>query len=1026
MANAQLTGVLRHIRRLTAHPPAEDLSDGQLLDRFVAGQEEAAFAALVRRHSGLVLGVCRRLLGHEQDAEDAFQATFLVLAKKAGSIRNKEAVGSWLYGVAFHIAGEARQQALRRRRRERQVRDMDPPDSLAGPAGPAPDAVLDEELQRLPEKFRLPLVLCYLQGKSNREAADILGWPPGSMSRRLARARELLREHLTRRGVALPAVPLATLLGRDGAQAAAPAALLTSTVRAGLAFAAGKAVHGTVSAAALTLAQGALKAMAVSKLKIGIVLLCLFGLFCLGAPAGPAPPGPPLAAGPQAKQSSGEKGAKAARTQPQKPLTITGRVLDEAGKPVAGAEVAVFAIRRSDQFSPNPRQEMQAQGKADQKGTFRLSVKAAAEPIGILQVLAGAKGRGLAWQRLTAGKKGFEEAVLRLSPERILTGRLVDLQGVPAAKVKGRILLVERTPDRQVGGPRIGPILPGGGGFGGGGGGAMMAPMQLPGLDRFPFQMNPPPKGFPWWPKPLATDAQGRFRIAGFGRDQTVQVLIDDDRFALQELTLKTGTADKPKPVAQSLAPAQRVEGRVVYEDTGKPAVGARVAIRSAGKSRGGQSGGAADARGRFRVNCYQGTYLTLRVDPAGREPYLAILKQVPWPKGAVSQKVDIALPRGVRVQGKVVDRTSGKPVGQVRVTYLPRPENNPSLPKSLVDFSYAAAAGPDGAFALVVPAGPGHLLANAPGRDFVGQVAGSEELLRGKPGGFRNYFHGVLALDLKPKQGQQEVKLSLRRGITLRGKLVGPDGKPVPRAVLFGPGELLAPLGEVHGIIHHFLGGQGPRALLVRDGSFELHGCDPDRTYRVLIRDYPDLPKAARSGNNSRENMMWAVLLSEERRRGTTLPGVTLGLVLGQAKNPLGAAVEISAKKANGKPLTVKLSPCGSARIRFVDEGGKPLKPNTAVEMEVTPRGSGKNGLAAETIAVRIYEQYVRLMQGKALPTPDAEGRLSLPALIPGVTYRVKVFRQRGQDLAEKKFTVQSGKTTKLPDLVVKGAGKK
>jgi RNA polymerase sigma factor (sigma-70 family) len=1032
MANVQLAVVLRHIRRLATKPPEEDPTDGQLLERFVSSREQAAFAALVQRHSGLVLGVCRRILGHEQDAEDAFQATFLVLAKKAGSIRNKEAVGSWLYGVAYHIAGEARQQAIRRRQRERQVQDMDPPDALAGPVAPVVDGVLDEELQRLPDKLRLPLVLCYLQGKSNREAADALGWPAGSMSRRLARGRELLRQNLTRRGVALPGGVLATVLAQDGARAAASSALLKTTVQACLAFAAGKAVAGTVSATALNLAQGALKAMTMSKLKIGTALLLVFGLLCLGMPASPTV-APAAQAGPQSPASPADKGTKssdAAKKPSQTParqLTIAGTVLDGAKKLLAGADVAIVAVHSQDLFNFRSRQKMAAQGKTDKKGRFRLAVpKASAGQSVFLSVLAGAKGYGLEWQQVVLNRKGAEEVEVHLQPEQVVTGRLVDLQGLPAAKVKGRVVQVRKTVSKNQ--PRRGMpyvAIPGGGG---GTGGAMIAPAPFQIPDQFVFQMNPPPRKFPWWPKPMTTDAKGRFQVSGFGRNQTIQLLIDDDRYALQDVMLETGAKGKPRPVSQSLAPPHVVEGRVVYEDTRKPAAKVWVAVAARSRNRGSQTNGQTDEKGRFKINSYEGDYLSMRVDPAPGEPYLGVFKYMAWTKGAVREKVDFSLPRGVRVRGKVVDKASGKPVDRVHVSFLPLQENNPTHRKDLLDFAFSANSGSDGAFEMVVPAEPGHLLCNASDKGFISQAVGTDALRSGKGGGVRRYFHGVLALDLKGHKGDKEVKVSLRRGVTVRGKLVGPDGKPVLRAFLFGPGELLAQQGDIRPVDFILRRNQGMRALLVRNGRFELAGCDPERTYRVLIRNCPDLPEKVKPGRASQETMLAAILLREGSRPGGTVPAeLALPPLLGKAKDPLGVAVDISARKADGKPVTVKLVQCGSAQVRFVDATGKPLQPNTGVAMEISPPIKGKNPMAAETVVVRTYQQFVRLRRRSSLPAPDDAGRFILSTLIPGVTYRIHVFARRlNEVLVEKEVIVQSGKTTKLADLVIKEPAKK
>jgi hypothetical protein len=462
------------------------------------------------------------------------------------------------------------------------------------------------------------------------------------------------------------------------------------------------------------------------------------------------------------------------------------------------------------------------------------------------------------------------------------------------------------------------------------------------------------------------------------------------------------------------------VEGRVVYEDTGKPAAGAQVTVWPAYSGR--ENEGTADARGQFSVNCYQTQTVRMRVAAAGQDPYLSITRQVSWPKGAVRIKVDFAVPRGVRLRGHVVDQTSGKPIAGAALSFLPLQSNNPARPKGLADFTYTGTSGTDGAFTTDVPVGRGHLLCNSPQLGLVTQAVSSEALLSGNTGGKRRYFHGILALDLKAQKEEKEVKLSLRRGVTLRGKLVGPDGKPVNKAVLFGPGDLLAPPMEPITLGLRPTVGPGPRALVVRDGQFELPNCDPDQTYRVFIRDWPDLPDAA-PAVATRDNMVLTILFSEIRRRATVPTEVVLPMLLGKGKNPLAASVDISAKKAGGKPMTVQLAPCGSAVVRFVDAAGKPAKPNLALEMEVTPKGAGKNGLPAEAFVVRLFQQSLRLRGANTLPTPDAAGRLTLSALIPGVTYRVQVFGRRvGEVLATKEFTVPAGKTVTIPDQVVKG----
>jgi RNA polymerase sigma factor (sigma-70 family) len=291
MSAVRLVEVIRDLRGRLAPADADAVTDAALLDRFLARRDEDAFAALVRRHGPMVFGVCRRVLRDPHDAEDAFQATFLVLVRKGPAVRSLRSVGNWLYGVARRTALEARRAAARRRAKEagamaRSATEGDARDEVC--------AVLDEELARLPEKLRAPVVLCELEGKTRKEAARSLGWPEGTVASRLASARRVLAARLTRRGIAVPVGAVAASAAGEASSAGVPAGLVRLTVR----VAVGRAVASSGVAA---LVKGVVMTMLVKKLKA-----CVGGLLvavALGA-GGVAFTG---AGAPSARAADGQK-----------------------------------------------------------------------------------------------------------------------------------------------------------------------------------------------------------------------------------------------------------------------------------------------------------------------------------------------------------------------------------------------------------------------------------------------------------------------------------------------------------------------------------------------------------------------------------------------------------------------------------------------------------------------------------------------------------------------------------------------
>jgi len=279
MATVAVNTVVRHLRRTALRQDVASLTDGELLQAYVGRRDEAAFEALVRRHGAMVLGVCRRVLRNHADAEDAFQATFLVLMRKAASIRSPSAVSSWLYGVACTTATKAKAMNRKRRTRELEAGTM-PRAQACEEVWRAVQALLDAELACLPEKFRVAIVLCDLENKTIKDAARHLGCPQGTLATHLARGRALLARRLAKHGLVVSVGALAAALSHGAAAANVPSALVHSTIKATSLCAAGQAAAGIVSARVAALSQGVLQAMFLTKLKssiAGLVLLATLG-----------------------------------------------------------------------------------------------------------------------------------------------------------------------------------------------------------------------------------------------------------------------------------------------------------------------------------------------------------------------------------------------------------------------------------------------------------------------------------------------------------------------------------------------------------------------------------------------------------------------------------------------------------------------------------------------------------------------------------------------------------------------------
>jgi RNA polymerase sigma factor (sigma-70 family) len=346
MPAGPLARVVQFCRSVLAPESADAAADAHLLELFVQRQDEAAFAALLHRHGPMVFGVCRRILGNSHDAEDAFQAVFLVLTRKAASIRPRRMVGNWLYGVAFRTALEARKAAARRQVKERHYHER-----RQAEQGDEMDeellAILDEELHRLPDRYRAVLVLCDLEALTRKEAAQQLGCKEGTIASRLDRGRKLLAKRLTRRGLIVSGAVLVTALSAQAAQAAVPPALLAGAVQTST-HAGGGTAGGLLSKKVVALAERVLRVLWLRRLKsvlglvLGVVIVALvlgIVVFRAGAalPSLPNAPPPESEAGNPDPEGEGNLTAKGLLHEEKLPLPVHGVAFSPDGKYLATA-----------------------------------------------------------------------------------------------------------------------------------------------------------------------------------------------------------------------------------------------------------------------------------------------------------------------------------------------------------------------------------------------------------------------------------------------------------------------------------------------------------------------------------------------------------------------------------------------------------------------------------------------------------------------------------------------------------------
>ncbi|SIO59900.1 RNA polymerase sigma factor, sigma-70 family [Singulisphaera sp. GP187] len=755
------------------------LSDRQLLDRFSSGDtaaSEPAFAMLVERHGPLVLAVCRRLLADPHLAEDAFQATFLVLARRAGSVRNRDALGGWLHRVARRVALRLRIRIDRRKSHERPeveevaVNDADrlQHDELR--------AVIDAEIDRLGEAQRLPVVLCCLQGLSHEEAAHQLDWPLGSVKSRLARGRRRLQDRLLRRGFA-PAVAAVAgstaFLGNEATAAVAPA-LVEATARAATALAIRGLVTGVVPATALVLVREELVSMIAFKLKLAAAVSLTAGSFALligfALAASQGEEASPKIA--PAKQAAETPSANKADASPVVvKLSASGKVVDSGGKPIAGATVILrewSLYRAREPRSKEDRTFMEREGlvdslaetKTDDEGRFRFDDVAApgfkkTEGVGQSvfpwDVVALAPGHGLNWVQLTLQNQQAP-ITLTLGLEGTVRGRIVEPGGKPVVDAKVSVYGLQ-----PLGSPDINGV-------------------------RTDNGLNLSWSAFPVGAK---TDSEGRFIIRGLPIERIAALAVTEPRH--ERLFAFAATTDEPQPnhiqrsfrsfgrVTESRHPIHTggftltakttdhvLTGRVTLETGGKPARDARLTCNNQATK--------ADSAGRFHIEGLTSGPLELQVTSADVDA-APIVTTIAIPEEPKVLERSLSLPPGLVLTGRVLDGASGKGIANALLTFIPMPE----AARTSLDFDPQNETDAEGRYRLVVPAGLGTLLLQTIPQGFA------------KPVGDR--FDGPadpkFSREISGRSGQTievaEFSLIRSRNIVLR--VVDPDGRPVENA---------------------------------------------------------------------------------------------------------------------------------------------------------------------------------------------------------------------------------------------------
>jgi DNA-directed RNA polymerase specialized sigma24 family protein/protocatechuate 3,4-dioxygenase beta subunit len=808
MASGLASGTtLRHLHDLFNVGTAVGLTDGQLLARYAVSNDESAFAALVARHGPMVAATCRAILHHEHDVEDAFQATFLVLARKAGSVRTGDALGGWLHRVAYRVAVQTNIASRQRRRRESDL---------------APWAIVHEEIDRLPERHRLPVVLCDLEGLSYEQAASRLRATVAAVRCRLSKGRERLRDRLARRGVTATALAVviastadasaavgptwasATVAAATGAASSAPAAALAQTIVRGMLFTRLK----IVAAAAVTAAAGIVSA--------GLVV----------ETAKPHEPGPEMNAPAASRSTAPTSNPPSPERAAEELIEVRGRVVDPDGRAVGGATVWTAHVDRKNKLAPEL--------PSGPDGRFFLRVTP--WPRGSVSrqpgarfpwVVATAPGFGPGWASAVREPGAPAELLITLVADGPpIEGRIVDLEGRPVAGARVNVENVWFERENQF---------------------SEWLKKAVDGRARSPAHgLTPLPTAIT-----ATTGSDGSFRLAGIGHDRLAELMISGPTIATSNLyamnrdgetisTVSTHAMTPERTIYHSrrfeyaAAPTKPIEGVVRDKDTGQPIAGLTLRgmvfdEHSHVPAQGVET--MTDAQGHYRLTGLpKGPAYRLFLEPADGSPYTKTTFPVPANSPALELvKFDVALKRGVIVRGRVTDKATGRPVSGYVNSYAfsdnPQVDQFPGYRSS---YEAYAQIDRDGRYQVVALPGRGIIACRSDlglYRGYVGadQIPGHDPrqgTFETFPGmcNVRNY-HVLAEVNLDAKAGSAILNLEVDPGRTLAISVVDPDGKPVSGTMTTGLTDLFPTLEYVQ---------ESP--------TIEIHALDPSKPRRVTI----------------------------------------------------------------------------------------------------------------------------------------------------------------------------------------------